>query len=36
MANNSASKATQAFEKVVDNSNVEEFLIVIYVHCDYS
>ena len=36
MANNNASKAMQAFEKVVDNSNVEEFLVVIYVLLDYS
>ena len=36
MANNNASKATQAFEKVADNSNVEEFIIGIYVHFDYS
>ena len=36
MANNNAIKATQAFEKVADNSNVEEFLIGIYVHFDYS
>ena len=36
MANNNASKASQAFEKVADNSNVEEFLIDIYVHFDYS
>ena len=36
MANNNASKATQAFEKVADNSNVEEFIIGIYAHFDYS
>ena len=36
MANNNASKAMQAFEKVVDNSNVEDFLVVIYVLLDYS
>ena len=36
MANNNASKASQAFEKVADNSNVEELLIGIYVHFDYS
>ena len=36
MANNNVSKATQVFEKLADNSNVEEFLIGIYVHFDYS
>ena len=36
MANNNASKATQVFEKVADNSNVEEFIIDIYVHFDDS
>ena len=36
MANNNASKATQAFEKVADNSNVEVFIIGIYVHFGYS
>ena len=36
MANNNTSKASQAFEKVADNSNVEELLIGIYVHFDYS
>ena len=36
MANNNASKETQAFKKVADNSNVEEFLSGIYVHFDYS
>ena len=36
MANKNVSKATQVFEKLADNSNVEEFLIGIYVHFDYS
>ena len=36
IANNNASKATQAFENVANNSNMEEFLVGSYVHFDYS
>ena len=36
MANNNASKSIQIFVKIVDNSNVEELLLGINVHFDYS
>ena len=36
IAHNAASKATKAFVKVADNFNVEELLVDIYFHFDYS
>ena len=36
IANNKASKPTQIFEKVANNSKVEELLVGIYVHFGYS
>ena len=35
-ANNNASRSTQVSVKVADKSNVEELLVGIYVHFDYS
>ena len=36
MANNNASKSIQIFVKIAANSNVEELLLGINVHFDYS
>ena len=36
IAHNAASKATKAFVKVADNFDVEELLVDIYFHFDYS
>ena len=36
IADNAASKATKAFVKVADNFDVEELLVDLYFHFDYS
>ena len=35
IAHNTARKATKAFVKIVDDFDIEEFLVDIYFHFDY-